>query len=133
VCGSRQPALLAFRLPGSQVGRPVGVVQRRPVRVPHLAGQKDRLDSGPRQGALEPVAFHVGHVSHPAVQGHQRRGDRPALTLLAVKAVALEQQRGPVILQPALEHGPLGRAEHFLQDWVERGFQPWDMHKVVLW
>jgi len=61
--------------------------------------------------SVRAVSFHFGHVPHHAVQGHQGCADRLALTPLVVEAVALEQQRGPVILQPALEHGPLGRAE----------------------
>ena len=60
------------------------------------------------------VALHVGQVTHQAVEGHQRGADRAALALLIVEARALGQQQAPVIVQPALEHGPFRPGERWL-------------------
>ena len=56
----------------------------------------------------EPVTLDVGHVAHEAEQRHRRRRHRAPPELLVGEAVALHEQRGAVVLEPLVEHRPLG-------------------------
>ena len=108
--GRRPPGRLALALPHRQVRLPVGVVER--IQLGVLAGVADpdprQLRLGP-ENAPEPVALDLGHVTHQPVQGERRRRHRSHLALRVVEPLALEEQRGPVELEPGFEHGPLGQ------------------------
>ena len=112
----RRAAVLALGLPGGDVARPVGVVERDQLAVLHGRVLPDRgRVRFPQEHASEPVPLHLSHVAYKPVQRQLRRWDRPRLAPRVVEALALEQQGHPVELEPGLEHLALGEHERWLR------------------
>ena len=87
---------VTLRLPGLQVGLPVGVVERERARCRRRQGRTRGGAPVTEQHPAEPVPLDLGHVAHQAVQGQLRGGNGPALPTGIIEALALEQQGGAV-------------------------------------
>ena len=74
--------------------------------VQYRSGTCSLADVGP-----EPPALDLGHVPHQAEQGEGRGGNGALTQLGRRQAGALHQQRVPVVVEPALEGGPLGAGQ----------------------
>jgi aminoglycoside phosphotransferase (APT) family kinase protein len=104
----RLPARLAFGLPSRQVGFPFGAVQGNHLAVFDGGVVPDAGRAGlPLQDPPEPGALDLGHVPDQAMQGEPGGCHGARLPRVIVSALALQQQRRPVELQPCLQHLPL--------------------------
>ncbi len=128
---------LALGLPGSHVLVPVGVVEREELTVVGPgAGPDVRCVGLIEQRPAEPVALDLGHVTDQAMQREERGRDGTSLSRRVVESLALEEQRGPVELQPCFQHGPLvkhvrGLGASAVHDVLDHGtllwYRPWAM------
>ena len=103
------PGQLAFPGERREVGlRPAGLGQVEVAVGKLVAAVQVAYLRLPAEPAPEPRALDLGHVPDQPEQRQRRRGNGPLDQLLAGQALAFEQQRLPVVVQPGLQRGPLG-------------------------
>jgi RimJ/RimL family protein N-acetyltransferase len=107
--GRRLSTGVAFGLPHGEVSVPIRIVERHQFAVVVDVGvnlDEWRVRLG-QQGATEPVALYFGHVPDQPVQRQVRCCDRAGLTAGVIEAIALEEERGAMELEPPFEHWSL--------------------------
>jgi hypothetical protein len=105
VLGGDRPGAVDLVLPHGEVGVERVVVGDLEVALGVLVVPVDAArEVLTAEHAAEPVALDLGHVAHQPVEAHQRRRDGTPAQGVGVEALALEEQRRAMPLEPRLEH-----------------------------
>lgn len=115
------PAGGTLVLPDFEIVAPTRVVQRH-----QLTARQVAVDVGgigiTSEDPAEPVLLDLGHVTNQAVKRQLRSCNRKRLPARVVQALALQQQRCAVELEPVFQHLPLRQDEiRFLTTRIFRG------------